>query len=42
MTDSEDAAFNFPAQKLQLIDENIQQILAKCENQSCEDVLDEL
>ncbi len=42
MADEDGGVFVFPLQKLKYIDENVQQILAKCENQSCEDVVDEL
>jgi hypothetical protein len=42
MADEDGGIFVFPLQKLNFIDENVQQILAKCENQSCEDVVDEL
>jgi len=42
MADFEEAIFNFPAEKLKLIDERVQRILAKCENHSREDILEEL
>lgn len=42
MADFEEANFIFPAQKLNLLDENIQKILSKCENEPREDVLEEL
>ena len=42
MAESEEAIFNFPAQKLDLIDENLQKTLANCDNQTREDVLEEL
>ena len=42
MADELEVEFNFPAQRLRLIDDRIQQILAKCTSESKEDVLEEL
>ena len=42
MADDVEVEFDFPAQKLRLIDDRIQQVLAKCTTEPKESVLEEL
>jgi hypothetical protein len=42
MADAGDAEFNFPAQQLDLMDDNVQRILSKCDSRPREEIVDEI